>query len=226
MTVRELALAGAKVVLCSRDVAKGEAAKASLPQECQQRVEVMELDLGSISSITSFAKTLLGKFPRLDVVILNAGVAKSFLGSGTYRRTSDGFEEMIGVNFLGHFLLTKLLLPALRAAVRGRVVVQSSVAAANSYPSGIDVKSWTERTPRYNEYMQYGQSKMAACSPFSRLCIRSLFSNFSRCAETTVTAARSILPARMTIWSQVAFTIQWATGYLAGKLASAIGINV
>merc|ERR1712194_610818 len=82
-------------------------------------------------------------------------------GSGGFRLTSDGFEEMIGVNFLGHFYLTLLLLPKLRATPAARVIAQTSVAAANSYPQGIDTTTWRARTPNFKDWAQYGQSKLA-----------------------------------------------------------------
>jgi len=147
------------VVLCSRNRVRGEAAKATLP--AGSKVEVMELDLGCIRSIKKFATDFLERFQRLDVLVLNAGKAVSFLGADGFNRTSDGFEEMIGVNFLGHYHLTNLLIPRLRETPGARVIANTSVAASNSYPQGIDKSTWKERSPGFKDWMQYGQTKLA-----------------------------------------------------------------
>lgn len=95
------------------------------------------------------------------MLVLNAGIAGSVLGSGGFQRTRDGFESMVGINYIGHFHLTSLLLPVLRSTPGARVIGMSSVAAANSYACGIDVSSWTERKPDFQDWKQYGQSKLA-----------------------------------------------------------------
>merc|ERR1719189_2009906 len=86
-------------------------------------------------------------------------------GSDGFGLTSDGFEEMIGTNFLGHFYLTMLLLPTLRAKAESRVVPRviavTSVAAANSYPSGVDPSTWRAKAHDFKDWAQYGQSKLA-----------------------------------------------------------------
>lgn len=170
-TAQVLAQAGATVILACRSLERGVAAKdaMSVPPEVLARIEVMSLDLASIRSIRAFAETFRSKYPRLDVLVLNAGVARTFLGSTGFRLTEDGFEEMMGVNFLGHFLLTGLLLPVLRKTVGSRVVGLTSVAMGNSYACGIDVQSWTQRRPDFGDWKQYGQSKLAV-----RLFIREL----------------------------------------------------
>lgn len=81
----------------------------------------MLCDLASFDSIRSFAEEFLAAYPVLDVLINNAGVV-------TVKRelTLDGYEMDFGVNHLGHFLLTNLLLGALKKAEQGRVVVVAS----------------------------------------------------------------------------------------------------
>lgn len=158
-TVRELVMLGATVVLCCRSRERGDAAAASLP--AGGSVAVMELDLGSLASIKTFANTFKAKYARLDVLVLNAGKAGTFLGSKEYARTSDGLEEFVGANYVGHFYLTCLLLPILRTTLGARVIANTSVAAVNSYPAGIDTKTWTDRCSGFQDWMQYGQSKLA-----------------------------------------------------------------
>eukprot|EP00927_Polykrikos_kofoidii_P073089 TRINITY_DN69165_c0_g1_i1.p1 TRINITY_DN69165_c0_g1~~TRINITY_DN69165_c0_g1_i1.p1 ORF type:complete len:384 (+),score=48.35 TRINITY_DN69165_c0_g1_i1:46-1197(+) len=158
-TVQDLLRLGCRIVMCCRSLDRGNAARARLPPDAN--VEVMQLDLGSLQSINAFAEKIRTKFSRLDVLILNAGTASSFLGIGGFKKTSDGFEEMIGTNFLGHFKLVSLLLPILRATEGARVIACTSVAVANSYSEGIDPKTWTARSPKFSDWCQYGQSKLA-----------------------------------------------------------------
>ena len=84
----------------------------------------MELDLSSLSSVRSFCSSFLSRFPRLDVLVCNAGVMHPM---EEHRRTRDGFEANVGVNHLGHFLLVNLLLDRLVSGGGGRVVVVSSM---------------------------------------------------------------------------------------------------
>ncbi|KAG9340568.1 hypothetical protein JZ751_021390 [Albula glossodonta] len=83
-------------------------------------VVYMQLDLASLKSVRSFAETFLKTEPRLDLLINNAGV----LGPG---RTEEGFDMAFGVNHLGHFLLTNLLLERLKLAQQSRVVTVSAL---------------------------------------------------------------------------------------------------
>lgn len=159
-TAAVLASMGATVVLCCRSLQRGEAAKAQLPSAF--KIDVMQLDLASVSSVHAFAKAFQDRYSQLNVLILNGGIARSFLGCDGFHLTADGFEEMVGVNFLGHFYLTLLLLPMLRASPSPRrVIAQTSVAAANTYPRGIDTQTWRARAPDFKDWAQYGQSKLA-----------------------------------------------------------------
>eukprot|EP00933_Yihiella_yeosuensis_P083609 TRINITY_DN97852_c0_g1_i1.p1 TRINITY_DN97852_c0_g1~~TRINITY_DN97852_c0_g1_i1.p1 ORF type:complete len:370 (-),score=61.79 TRINITY_DN97852_c0_g1_i1:81-1190(-) len=171
LTVEACAKAGGTVILACRSPDRGRLAKEQLrlsPDEAT-RVIVMELDLASISSIRRFVQNIGSKYSQLDVLILNAGIARSFLGSSSFNVTEDGLEEMMGTNFLGHFLLTVLLLPLLRKTSGARVIGLTSVAMGNSYTCGIDPKSWTLKRPDFQDWKQYGQSKLAI-----RLFIREL----------------------------------------------------
>lgn len=121
-TTIELAKRGAKVVMVCRSESRGrEALAEAARQSGSAELELMICDLGSLASIRSFASELLGKHPVIDVLVNNAGVV-------TIKResTQDGFESMIGINHLGHFLLTLLLLNGLRRSKQGRIVVVSS----------------------------------------------------------------------------------------------------
>ncbi|HEV8556795.1 MAG TPA: oxidoreductase [Actinophytocola sp.] len=141
-TARELARAGAHVIIACRNVSKGEAAAATMAGT----VEVRPLDLADLSSIRSFASTLSDPF---DVLINNAGVMALPL-----RRTADGFEMQIGTNHLGHFALTGLLLDRIRDKV---VTVSSGVHRLGRIR--LDDLNW--ESGRYQRWLAYAQSKLA-----------------------------------------------------------------
>jgi NAD(P)-dependent dehydrogenase (short-subunit alcohol dehydrogenase family) len=142
-TARALAANGATVVLAVRDQAKGQRAAAAIAG----RTEVRPLDLASLESVRAFARAWDGA--PIDLLINNAGVM-----APPRSRTADGFEVQFGTNHLGHFALTNLLLPAVKARV---VTVSSSVHQAGA----IDFAdlNW-ERKP-YRPWRAYGQSKLA-----------------------------------------------------------------
>jgi NAD(P)-dependent dehydrogenase (short-subunit alcohol dehydrogenase family) len=141
-TARELGRAGARVVLAVRNVAKGEAAAASIPGE----TEVRSLDLADLASVHAFAGAWEGD---IDVLVDNAGVMAL-----PERRTKDGFEMQIGTNHLGHFALTNLLLEH----VRDRVVVVAS-GAHRMGSIHLDDLNWEHHG--YSRWRAYGQSKLA-----------------------------------------------------------------
>lgn len=121
-TTIELAKMGAHVVMACRSQSRGETALQQAQQESgSTALELMTLDLGSFDSIRAFASDFRAQYDRLDVLVNNAGVV-------TIKRelTKDGYEAMIGVNHLGHFLLTNELLEPLQRARQGRVVNVSS----------------------------------------------------------------------------------------------------
>ncbi|MFF5205928.1 oxidoreductase [Streptosporangium sp. NPDC000396] len=120
VTARELARHGAQVVLACRDPERGRAALTRMQSEVPgAHLELRRLDLGSLASIREFAAGW--NRGRLDLLVNNAGVAMV-----PYARTADGFESQFGINHLGTFALTGLLLPHLLAAPDPRVVTVSS----------------------------------------------------------------------------------------------------
>jgi NAD(P)-dependent dehydrogenase (short-subunit alcohol dehydrogenase family) len=142
VTARELARAGAHVVLAVRDVAKGERVAATISGDR----EVRRLDLADLASVRAFAEAWTGD---LDVLVNNAGIMA--VPQGT---TADGFESQLGTNHLGHFALTNLLLPH----VTDRVVTVSS-GAHRIGRMHLDDLNWERR--RYDRWRVYGQSKLA-----------------------------------------------------------------
>ncbi len=117
-TARGLARLGAHVVLACRDTAKGAAVRDEIAEEIRDApLEIAAIDLADLESIRAFVARFQAAHPRLDVLINNAGVL-------AFRRrlTSQGVELHFAVHVLGPFLLTKLLLPVLRASAPSRVV--------------------------------------------------------------------------------------------------------
>jgi NAD(P)-dependent dehydrogenase (short-subunit alcohol dehydrogenase family) len=150
-----LATLGARVVITARNEERGRAAyKEIVDRSGSSDVEVLALDLASFRSIRSFAVELLERVDRLDVLVDNAGL---ILRRRT--ETEDGFEAMFGINHLGHFLLTNLLLDELRASAPSRVVVVASD-AHQSAKQGLDFDDLqSERSYKWAKV--YGKSKLA-----------------------------------------------------------------
>ncbi|XP_018556477.1 dehydrogenase/reductase SDR family member 13 isoform X3 [Lates calcarifer] len=120
-TALDLAKRGARVILACRNKEKAEAASFDIRRESGNNdVVFMQLDLASLKSVSSFAETFLKTEPRLDILINNAGV----MGPG---RTEDGFGLALGVNHLGHFLLTNLLLERLQQCGPSRVITVAAL---------------------------------------------------------------------------------------------------
>lgn len=129
-TARGLARAGCDLVLACRNVEKAAATRAAISAESHGAVvEALRLDLASFASIRSFAAGLVERHGSVDLLVNNAGVF-----CDARRLTVDGFEMTMGVNFLGTYLLTSLLLPLLLTAAVSRestrIVNVSSAAAA------------------------------------------------------------------------------------------------
>lgn len=145
-----LAGKGAEVTLACRNRGRGAAALNRLRESTgSTSCELRLLDLASLSSIRAFCASWEGP---LDVLINNAGVMATPRGL-----TEDGFEQQLGINHLGHFALTGLLLPYLRLADAPRVVVVSSLAHRRGVINFEDLHS----TSRYRRWTAYNQSKIA-----------------------------------------------------------------
>lgn len=153
-TVRSVASKGASVTMAVRDVERGDAAAARIVAAVPGAdLEVRALDLASLASVRAFADAYLVEHDRLDVLIDNAGVMAC-----PYATTTDGFEMQFGTNHVGHFLLTRLLTPALVASAPSRVVVLTS---SGHRFGDVDLDDpGFERTP-YDPWLAYGRSKTA-----------------------------------------------------------------
>jgi len=153
-TARALAVSGAHVVMAARNQDKAVAAEANIrASHPKALLEVVPLDLGSLKSVRAAADRILAGHDRVDILVNNAG-----LMAIPERRTEDGFEMQFGVNHLGHFALTALLLPALLRADAARVV--SVTSTAHHMGRAIDPAN-PHLEGRYGPWRAYGQSKLA-----------------------------------------------------------------
>ena len=153
-TALELSRRGAGLVLLCRDVGRGEEAAGEIRRETGGEVVVHRLDLSSLKSVRECAEHLNNTLEKVDILINNAGVMVC-----PEMRTEEGFEMQIGTNHFGHFLLTNLLLPLIKAAAPGaRIVTVSSRAHERGRIQWEDIH-W-QRTP-YSALDAYSQSKLA-----------------------------------------------------------------
>ncbi|XP_003787465.1 retinol dehydrogenase 14 [Otolemur garnettii] len=164
-TAAELLRLGARVIMGCRDRARAEEAAGQLRRELQAEepgsdpgaggageLVVRELDLASLRSVRAFCQEILQEEPRLDVLINNAGIFQC-----PYMKTEDGFEMQFGVNHLGHFLLTNLLLGLLKSSAPSRIVVVSSKLYKYGDINFEDLNS----EQSYNKSFCYSRSKLA-----------------------------------------------------------------
>jgi len=152
-TALALAKMGAQIVMVSRSRAKGEAAQAALKaQSGNQLVDLLIADFSVQQSIRSLAEAFKAKYSRLDVLVNNAGGAV-----GKRELTAEGYEMNFAVNHLGYFLLTNLLLDALKASAPARIVNVASSAEAFGTINFDDLMLEKHFTAMH----AYGQSKAA-----------------------------------------------------------------
>lgn len=120
----DFAKRGANVILACRNETLGNEAVEKIKTESQNdNVELEQLDLGSLANTRAFAERILRKLERLDILVNNAGIA-----GVDYKLTSDGFETQFQVNYLSHYLLTRLLLDLIKKSAPSRIINVSSKA--------------------------------------------------------------------------------------------------
>jgi retinol dehydrogenase-12 len=120
-TAAELTSKGFTVVLAARNLAKANEVRAEIKATTGGEVEIILADLTSLRTVHQLAETFKRRYPRLDVLINNAGIFVP-----TRKVTEDGFEASYQVNYLSHFLLTHLLLDELKKSEQGRIINLSS----------------------------------------------------------------------------------------------------
>ncbi|XP_076874258.1 retinol dehydrogenase 14b [Brachyhypopomus gauderio] len=153
-TAAELLRLQARVIMACRDMQKAEEAAGEIRKESGPHGELVikHLNLASLRSIHSFCEEIMKEEIKIDVLINNAGLYQC-----PYAKTEDGFEMQIGVNHLGHFLLTHLLLDHLKNSAPSRIIVVSS----ELYKYGSINFDDLNCEQNYNKASCYSQSKLA-----------------------------------------------------------------
>lgn len=160
VSANQLAKQGATVIYACRRVGEAEKAIAALKEEHPNAsASARALDLGDLASVRAFAEGLLAEHDTLHGLLNNAGV----MNTSADAKTKDGFEMQIGVNHLGHFLLTELLLGALKKGAPSRIVNVSSCFhdKAQGRIGKIDVDDLHFENRKYDGWEAYAQSKLA-----------------------------------------------------------------
>ncbi len=150
---KALAAKGAEIIMAVRDIEKGKNAVNEIYKTYNDaNIQVMELDLSDLSSVTEFTENFKLKYNKINILINNAGVMIP-----PYSKTKDGFELQIGVNHLGHFALTSQLFDLIKTTDHSRIVNVSSIAHKQGVIDFNDINS----EKKYKKMKAYGQSKLA-----------------------------------------------------------------
>jgi NAD(P)-dependent dehydrogenase (short-subunit alcohol dehydrogenase family) len=152
---REFARKGATTILACRNMNKAQVALASIKSEIPgAKAEVMHLNLASLKSVHDFAEAFKARYDRLDVLLNNAGIMMV-----PYRQTEDGFESQVGVNHLGHFALTGLLIDLLEKTPGSRVV---NISSGGHRMGSMDFDNLLfDGGKGYSRFGAYGRSKLS-----------------------------------------------------------------
>jgi NAD(P)-dependent dehydrogenase (short-subunit alcohol dehydrogenase family) len=148
-----IARTGAHVIVHGRDVERGEEVVARISDEGRGSARFIRADLASLAEVRELAETILAEYGRLDLLVNNAGLGP-FLAEERLL-SEDGYELRFAVNYLSHFVLTRLLLPRLRESAPSRIINVSSIGQAS-----IDFDD-PMMEEGYSGWQAYGQSKLA-----------------------------------------------------------------
>lgn len=155
-TAQVLLERGHEVVIAGRDTQRLAAAVDNLKYRTQSdKVSALLCDLADLQSVQQAAETFLMTYPRLDVLINNAGVF-----TNDFQLSKDGIEMQMAVNYLGHFALTEALIPALQCAREPRVINVASVAHLYGKLDFQNLERLPDEVP-YDGLAAYARSKLA-----------------------------------------------------------------
>ena len=153
-TTRALAQKGPTIIMACRHLEKAEPVSEMIQTESKNpHIKVMKLDLASLQSVRNFTKEFKASYQQLNVLINNAGVFCM-----KREETEEGFELTMGVNHLGHFLLTHELLPILKKTPEARIINLSSDA---HFSADLDLDDLHFKRRRYSGIKAYGSSRLA-----------------------------------------------------------------
>jgi len=153
-TARAMAARGAHVVMAGRDQHKLDESVAAIRESVPKaQLDTLTVDLGSLESIRAATSRARQAFPKIDLLINNAGVMAT-----PFEHTRDGFERQFGTNHLGHFALTAELMPAIERGHLKRIVNLSS---RGHFMGQVDFEDPNFARRPYDPWASYGQSKTA-----------------------------------------------------------------
>lgn len=169
-TALDLTIRGGRVIMACRDLKRANDAADDIRRQTSGiegagEVLVVHLDLASLASVRECAQRLLRTEKHIHVLINNAGMC--FCPKGL---TEDGFEMQFGVNHLGHFLFTCLLLPRIIQSAPARILVVSSKFHFMDPEIPLDDVAWENRP--YSTFKAYSQSKLANILFVKELAVR------------------------------------------------------
>lgn len=143
---------GAKIIMACRTKVGGEKAKQEILKiNKDSELDVFEVDISNLDSVRDFVKEVKKKYKKLDILINNAGVEKAH-----FEKSKQGYEMTFATNYLGHFLLTGLLLDLLNKSLDARIVIYSS----NGHLAG-NGNFLINENDKYQSLKVYGNSKLA-----------------------------------------------------------------
>ncbi|HVJ51472.1 MAG TPA: SDR family oxidoreductase [Aliidongia sp.] len=152
-TALGLAERGGTVAIVARDPARGETSRRWLAERAPEAaIDLLVADLASMAAVRGLAAEVLARYPRLDLLVNNAGLARD-----RRQPTADGFETMFAVNCLAPFVLTRALLDRMKASAPARIV---NVGSASSDRARIDLGN-LQAEKSFSMMGKYGQSKLA-----------------------------------------------------------------
>ena len=161
----QFAKEGYQVILACRNLKRGKIAQDQIKGESgNQKVDLMEVDMGNLEAIRIFCQTFKNRYKRLDILIHNAGCFNH--GIKTYQRSVDGIELTFATNVFGPFLMTMLLKECLKESDDARIIIASSNNIQHFFDNRrkinfegiVDALAYKGK---YNAYKMYGDSKMA-----------------------------------------------------------------
>lgn len=153
-TAKKFVEDGHHVILACRNLSKAEHARNELLQINKGKIDIVQLDLNSLEQVSATAEQLIKNYPKIDILINNAGIASTQL-----EQTEDGFEKQIGVNYLAHVLWTIKLLPVVQKSEDGRII---HLASLMHWVGTVDIEQFqVGNIKKYNGIKFYGNSKLA-----------------------------------------------------------------
>jgi len=202
VTVSTLALTGMKVVLCARNEESAKSTLQQVPEWCRDNVSIQKLDLGDFDSIQQASQDIVRKHGKISVLCNNAGV----MAIPTRQVTKNGVEQQVGINHVGHFMLTRLLLPNMDT--NGRIVNVASTA----HEFAKDDRDW-DSLENYSGWGTYGKSKLA-----NIIFAKGLQDRLKVSGRTDISSI-SLHPGviKTNLWRNTPSLLQFATNLFADK---------